>query len=86
VTNWDAILGVKGRLFFGDRREWFAQYYLDAGTGQSQYTWQAIGGVGYRFGWGEVLAAWRYIDYQFFSSNGAKLTMNGPAVGVQFHW
>jgi hypothetical protein len=86
VTNWDAILGVKGRLFFGDRREWFAQYYLDAGTGQSQYTWQAIGGVGYHFSWGEVIAAWRYIDYRFVSNYGSSLSMNGPALGVEFHW
>jgi hypothetical protein len=86
LTNWDAIVGAKGRVFFGDRREWFGQYYFDAGTGQSQYTWQAIGGVGYHFSWGEVIAAWRYIDYRFFSNRASSLTMNGPAVGVEFHW
>jgi hypothetical protein len=86
ASNWDAILGVKGRLFFGDRREWFVQYYLDAGTGQSQYTYQAVGGLGYSFGWGQVVAAWRYIDYRFFSNNDARLSLNGPAVGLEFHW
>jgi hypothetical protein len=86
LNNWDVILGVKGRLFFGDQRDWFAQYYFDAGTGQSQYTYQAIGGLGYRFSWGEAIAAWRYIKYDFFSNQAATLSLNGPAVGVEFHW
>jgi len=87
IDNWDGIIGAKGRLAFGDRREWFVPYYIDVGTGESDLTWQAIAGVGYAFSWGEVLAAWRYLDYDFKS--GKKLesvNFNGPAIGVAFHW
>lgn len=87
LTNWDAIVGVKGRVAFGDRRQWFVPYYVDVGTGDSDLTWQAIGGIGYAFGWGEVLAAWRYLDYKFKSGKKAEdLTFNGPAIGVAFRW
>jgi hypothetical protein len=83
--NWDGIIGVKGRLMFGDQRAWFVPYYADVGTGASQLTWQAIAGLGYTFHWGEVLGAWRYLDYHF-SKESARLSMNGPAVGIAFHW
>ncbi len=52
----------KGRLTFGDNREWFVPNYFDVGTGQTDLTWQAIGGLGYGFKWGEVIAVWRCPD------------------------
>ena len=87
ITNWDGIVGAKGRLAFGDRREWFVPLYIDVGTGDSDLTWQAIAGVGYAFSWGEVLAAWRYLDYNFKSGDKLEsINFNGPAIGVGFHW
>lgn len=86
-SNWDAIIGVKGRLAFGGNREWFIPYYADVGTGQSDLTWQAIAGLGYSFKWGEVLAAWRYLDYEMESGSAIQsLNFNGPAIGVGFRW
>jgi hypothetical protein len=86
-TKWDAIVGAKGRLYFGDNKEWFAPWYLDVGTGQTDLTWQAIGGIGYAFTWGEVIAVWRYMDYNFKSGEPIEnLNLNGPAIGVAFHW
>jgi hypothetical protein len=87
LDNWDAIVGLKGRFNFGQSREWFVPYYVDIGTGSSNLTWQAVAGIGYAFRWGEVVAAWRYLDYDFKS--GAKiesLKLNGPAFGVAFRW
>jgi len=87
VRKWDAIVGAKGRLYFGDNREWFAPWYVDVGTGQTDLTWQAIGGIGYAFTWGEVIAAWRYLDYRFKSGTPIdNMNFNGPAVGLAFHW
>lgn len=88
LSYWDAIVGVKGRYLFGDRREWFVPYYADVGTGQSQLTWQVFGGIGYQFNnWGSVLAGWRYIDYNFKSSSKVdSLDFNGPMIGVAFNW
>jgi hypothetical protein len=85
LTNWDGIVGVKGRLMFGEQHAWFVPYYFDVGTGASQLTWQALGGLGYAFHWGEVIGVWRYIDWHF-SKDSASQSLNGPAIGVAFHW
>jgi hypothetical protein len=86
VNNWDGIVGAKGNWSFGQSHEWFVPYYVDIGTGQDLLTFQTYGGLGYRFHWGELVGVWRYIDYHFSNRNGATMTMNGPAVGVVFHW
>lgn len=83
----DAIIGVKGRKSFGADNRWFVPYYLDVGTGQTKFTWQTYVGLGYKFGWGDVLAAWRYIDYDMKSDSAIEeLDFNGPAVAVVFRW
>ena len=38
ITNWDAIVGLKGHAFLDNERKWFVPYYLDVGTGQSKLT------------------------------------------------
>jgi hypothetical protein len=86
-TNWDAIVGLKGRYYFGAERKWFLPYYADAGSGQSKLTWQINAGVGYKFDWGSVLATWRYLDYEFKSGNAMQsMNMNGGLVGVAFQF
>ncbi len=87
LDDWDGIVGAKGRYTFGGRHEWFASYYLDVGTGESQLTWQAIGGLGYAFNWGELVAAWRYLGYDFESGKTIEsLNFSGPALAVAFRW
>lgn len=86
VNNWDGIIGTKGRFMFGERREWFVPYYADVGTGQSKYTWQTYVGLGYAFSWGELIGVWRYIEYKFDAPSNPTLKLNGPAIGVAFHW
>ena len=87
AQNWDAIVGVKGRMAFGAERKWFVPYYLDVGAGESDLTWQAMGGIGYAFGWGDIVGSWRYLDYKMKSgSNVEKLNFSGPAVAAVFHW
>jgi hypothetical protein len=87
ATNWDAIVGVAGRFKFGDGQRWFVPYYADVGTGESKLTYQLQTGIGYSFGWGDLVATWRYLDYDFKSdSNVQSLTANGPAIGAVFRW
>lgn len=87
LSYWDAVVGVKGRYAFGDRKEWFVPYYADIGTGQSDLTYQLFGGLGYTFSWGSVLGGWRYLDYNFKSSSKVEsLNFNGPMLGVAFSW
>jgi len=85
LTNWDGIVGLKGRAYLGDDRRWFVPYYADIGTGQSKLTWQVNAGVGYQFDWGAMVATWRYLDYDFKSSAKVQdLSFSGPLIGVVF--
>ena len=84
-TNWDGVVGLKGRAFLGTERRWFVPFYVDVGTGQSKFTWQLNAGLGYQFDWGAVVASWRYLDYDFKSSSHVQsVSFNGPLVGVLF--
>jgi hypothetical protein len=86
-TDWDSIVGVKGRYYFGAEHKWFLPYYADVGAGQSKLTWQVNAGVGYKFDWGSVFATYRYLDYQFKSGNALQsMTMNGALLGVAFQF
>jgi hypothetical protein len=54
-------------------------YYLDVGTGSSNWTWQALLGVGYAFDWGDVnLSDPQPLAYDFNGKNDADLRMTGP--------
>jgi hypothetical protein len=87
ANYWDAIIGVRGRFAFGGNNAWFIPYYLDVGTGDSDITWQAMTGIGYAFGWGEVAVAWRYLSYDLPSDKRiADMEFNGPAAGLVFRW
>jgi hypothetical protein len=43
--------------------------------------------VGYSFGWGETLAAWRYLGTQFKSGEPFdELNFNGPMLSLIIRW
>ncbi len=87
VDLWDAILGVRGHLSFGPEQQWRVPYHFDAGTGDSDLTWQAMVGLAYAFGWGDLGVAWRYLDYDLESDGPiADMNFNGPAIGATFRW
>ena len=82
---WDSIAGVRGQINLNDN--WYLPYYADVGTGESQSTWQAMAGVGYNFKWGDVLLAYRYLDYEFDSDFLLEeITVSGPALGARFRF
>lgn len=79
----DVIVGVRGRAPFAG--SWFVPYHLDVGTGTSRLTWQAMAGVGYRFGWGEASLVYRQMGYEFRSdSTISNIRFSGPALGASF--
>jgi len=87
VTNWDVIFGVRGRFAFGSKKALFVPYYLDMGVGDSDLTWQGVAGLGYAFGWGEIVAAWRYLYYDMPSGSAIDdISFSGPEAGVTFRW
>ncbi len=81
---WDAVVGVRGQ--FNLSKRWFIPYVLDVGTGDSDYTWQALAGVGYEFNKFKLLAVYRYMHWEFDDSFKLleDLTVKGPAVGAIF--
>ncbi len=83
--KWDAIIGAKGQWRISDTN-WTVPYYVDVGTGQSDFTWQALAGVGYRFDWGAVSLVYRHLDYRFSNEPAKNLRFSGPAGAVTFRW
>lgn len=84
---WDAIIGVRGKLRLGDEKKWYVPYYLDVGTGSSSRTWQALTGIGYSMGWGDVQLSYRHLEYD---QSDDKLLQNfqfsGPALSAAFRF
>lgn len=82
---WDAIVGFRGKARFGNN--WFVPYYLDAGAGNSELTWQALAGLGYAFDWGDILFAYRHLSYD---QSGDRLVQDvrfsGPGVAATFRF
>jgi len=86
VDLWDAIVGVRGRATPGGGN-WFVPYHLDAGSGSSRLTWQAMSGIGNSFRWGDALLAYRHL---FYDQKGDELfhdfSFSGPALGASFRF
>jgi hypothetical protein len=84
-SNWDAVIGARGAVDLTEK--WYLFGYLDIGTGDSDVTWQGLGGVGYRFKWFDLVAAYRYLRWNF-SDNKAldNLYLYGPAAGIRFRF
>jgi hypothetical protein len=87
VDLWDGVVGFRGKVLFGGGK-WFVPYYLDAGAGTSKFTWQAMAGVGYSFGWGDLLLAYRYLSFEQSGDNSLiqHLELYGPALGATFRF
>lgn len=84
---WDGVGGVKGRLNLMKSGRLFIPYYGDAGAGQSDFTRQAMAGVGYAFKYAEIVTGWRHLDYEFEPGKTLEtLDFSGPTIGVSFRW
>jgi len=80
---WDGIVGVRGAVNLTEK--WYLPYYLDIGTGESDLTWQALGGVGYKFNKFDVVVAYRYLYWDFKDGDQLDdLNFHGPYVGFKF--
>ena len=57
------------------------------GTGDSDFTWQGMVGLGYRFDSVEVAGFWRYLDHDIGDDTPiTSIDFNGPALGVTFRF
>jgi hypothetical protein len=82
---WDAVAGVRGRARL--ENNWYLPFHLDVGTGESDLTWQAAGGAGYRFDWGDVDLTYRYIAWDFGSGTALDdVSFSGPQLTATFRF
>lgn len=82
---WDAMIGVRGEVLLN--ANWFIPYHLDIGAGDSDFTWQAFGGLGYRFERFDILAGYRYLSWEFEDTAALDdLNLSGVGVGVKFYF
>lgn len=83
--NWDGIVGLRGKKEINDR--WYANYYADVGTGESDLTWQAKVGFGYHFNKFTGTFGFRYLRWNFDSSSELdNLRVIGPYLGARWTW
>ncbi len=85
-NTWDAIVGLKGNIALGKRL--YVPYQADIGTGESDFTWQALAGVSFRAtSWLDLGVVYRHIEWDFGSdSDIADLSFSGPAASVKFRF
>ncbi len=82
-SNWDSVIGTRGSVDLA--KKWYLFGYLDIGTGESDLTWQALGGVGYRFKYFDLVAAYRYLSWEFDDNPALEdQQLHGPAAGIRF--
>ena len=82
---WDVIVGFKGGIMLNEN--WYIPYYADIGTGQSNFTWQLYAGIGYKFSWGDIRLAYRYLEYDQDDDKLVQdLKLYGPQIGIGFRF
>lgn len=82
--SWDGLVGVRGE---GRAGNWIFPYYVDVGGGDSELTWQALAGVGYRWGWGDLRLNYRHLAYEQSDTDLIQeAAFSGPALGATFRF
>ena len=81
----DAIVAVRGRFAFSP--DWSLRYHLDFGTGDSDFAWQAAGGLVWDQSWGNVKLFYRHLAYDQKKDALLKdFSFSGPLLGVGFRF
>ena len=82
---WDGVIGLRGKVNL--QGNWFVPYYLDIGSGQSDSTWQAMGGVGYKYKWGDLIFSYRHLEWEFDEESPIRdLNLSGPGVLAKWYF
>lgn len=79
---WNGIVGVRGTHDFTDK--WMGTYHLDMGAGDSDFTWQGIAGLAYKFDAYSLHAGYRYLEWDHGGQAIDDLNLGGVFAGVRF--
>ena len=83
----DAFVGFRTSLSFTESFSIFAR--ADVGAGGSDFTWNALAGLEYRFNsWGSLLVGYRGLDVDYSEGSGADafsydMLQHGPFLGIE---
>lgn len=77
----DGIVGVRGKLNL--EGNWSLPYYIDAGSGDSETTWQTYGGIDYHMDNTNLFFGYRYLEWDLGDAIDT-LNVSGPIVGVKY--
>lgn len=86
---WNGIIGVRGEVDLPGK--WFIPYYVDAGAGETEFTWQAYAAVAYRFGRFDVALGYRHLKWEFDEDDTGgdvfdDLELTGPMIGIKYRF
>ena len=82
---WDGVVGLRGKVNL--QGSWYLPYYLDIGSGQSDSTWQAMGGVGYKYKWGDLIFSYRHLEWEFDEESPIRdLNLSGPGILAKWYF
>ena len=78
---------MRGKADLSDK--WYLRYHLDAGTGDTDFTWQALAGFGYQFNKMDAVFGYRHLEWDFddgdtFGATFDDLNFSGPYAGVKY--
>ena len=86
---WDGIVGFKGTYDFNEK--WFMPFQADIGTGDTDVTWQAFAGIGYKYENFDLIVGYRHLEWDFDDNQpGGKVfndfNVDGPVFGAKFRF
>jgi hypothetical protein len=87
LNLYDGIVGVRGSAVLSSDGKWILPFEADIGAGNSNWTWQAYAGLGYRFDWGDVVVSFRNLSFDQSAGKTLQgLRLTGPALSATFRW
>ena len=82
---WDGVVGIRGRANL--EGNWYLPYYADIGTGNSDLTWQVLGGFGYKYSWGDMTFAYRHLEWEFDTDAPLEdVSYSGPIIQAKWYF
>lgn len=86
---WDGIIGLKGTYDFNEK--WFMPFQADIGTGDTDVTWQAYVGIGYKYENFDIIVGYRHLEWSFDDNQpGGKIfndfNIDGPMFGAKYRF